>query len=271
MFGYIRNIILTIGSYTLLDKLGKKTISFFTGLGESAILVFQVGRNLRYVFKDRHLIVEQMNLVGVNSLPLVCITAIFAGMTSAVQAGYQLQGVASPNLLLGSATSRAITTELGPVLTGLVLSGRFAASIAAEIGTMKVTEQIDALEMLAINPIRYLALPRILAGLLMMPVLIIFTDIVAICGSMFIGFTTMDVSPQAFLSSVQKFMTMTDLFSGLIKAVFFGASTAIVGCFVGFATEGGAEGVGMATIKAFVLSSAAILVNDYLVASVLLL
>jgi phospholipid/cholesterol/gamma-HCH transport system permease protein len=192
-------------------------------------------------------------------------------MVSAVQAGYQLQGLASPNLLLGSATSRAIVIELGPVLTGLVLSGRFAASIAAEIGTMKVTEQIDALQMMAIDPIRYLANPRILAGIMMMPVLIIFSDMVAIFGSLFIGFVSMDVSPQAFFTSVQKFMTLTDVFSGIIKAFFFGASTAIVGCFVGFSTEGGAEGVGQATIKAFVLSSAAILVNDYLVASVFLL
>jgi phospholipid/cholesterol/gamma-HCH transport system permease protein len=263
-------IIYAVSEFFLLDKLGKKALVFFTGLGESTILLFYGFKNIKYVFRDRHLIVEQMLIVGVNSIPLVVVTATFAGMVSAVQAGYQLEGFGSPSAFLGSATARAIVIELSPVLTGLVLAGRFGASIAAELGTMRVTEQIDALEMMAIDPIRYLANPRILAGFIMMPVLTIFADFIAIAGSAFIGYATMDVSLNSFLSSIQRFMTVRDLLSGVIKAFLFGGSTALVGCFVGFATTGGAEGVGQATIKAFVLSSAAILVNDYIVASVLL-
>jgi len=254
-----------------IDKFGGKVLMFFAGLGESMMMLYYSARTLRFALQDRKLVLEQMLIVGVKSIPLVCVTASFAGMVAAVQAGYQLEDFGSPAAFLGSATSRAIVIELAPVLGGLVLAGRFGASIAAEIGTMKVTEQIDALEMLAIDPIRYLAMPRIIAGILMMPILIIFADAIAIGGSMFMGYTTMDVSPQAFLSSMQRFMTLRDLLSGLIKAIFFGGSTALVGCFVGFATEGGAEGVGTATIKAFVFSSAAILVNDYIVASVILL
>jgi len=266
----LTKIFFTIAEFFLLDKLGKKALVFFTGLGESTVLMFYSFKNIKYAVRDRHLIVEQMLIVGVNSIPLVVVTATFAGMVSAVQAGYQLEGFGSPAAFLGSATARAIVIELAPVLTGLVLAGRFGASIAAELATMRVTEQIDALEMMAIDPIRYLANPRISAGLVMMPILTIFADLIAIAGSAFIGYTTMDVSFNSFLSSIQRFMTVQDVMSGVIKAFLFGGSTALVGCFVGFAATGGAEGVGQATIKAFVLSSAAILVNDYIVASVLL-
>ncbi len=265
-----KKYILPVANFFLIDDFGSRVLKFFTGLGESSILLYFSVKNFRYISRDRKLILEQMFIVGVNSIPLVIVTATFAGMVSAVQAGYQLQGVAPASGFLGSSTSRAIVIELGPVLTGLVLSGRFGASIAAEIGTMKVTEQIDALEIMAIDPIRYLATPRLIAGIIMMPILIIFADAIAISGSCFIGFSSMDVAPQAFFSSIQRFMELRDLFSGLVKAFFFGASTALVGCYVGFGTEGGAEGVGQATIKAFVLSAAAILVNDYIVASIFL-
>ncbi|NUM80009.1 ABC transporter permease [bacterium] len=267
----IKQIIIALSEFLLLDKFGRKVLQFFAGLGESSMLLYRSVKNLRYIVRDRYLIVEQMSIVGVNSIPLVVVTASFAGMVAAVQAGYQLEDFGSPSMFLGSSTSRAIVIELAPVLTGLVLAGRFGASIAAEIGTMKVTEQIDALETMAIDPIRYLATPRIIAGIVMMPILIIFADLIAMSGSLFIGYTTMDVSPQAFFASVEKFMVLRDVLSGLLKALMFGGSTALIGCYVGFATEGGAEGVGMATIRAFVLSSAAILVNDYIVASVILL
>ncbi len=150
------------------------------------------------------------------------------------------------------------------------MAGRFGASIAAEIGTMKVTEQIDALQTMAINPVRYLANPRITAGLVMMPIVVIFANLIAILGAIFIGYTVFDVMPQSYLANAQRYLLMDDIQTSLVKAVMFGGSTALIGCYVGFTTEGGAEGVGQATIRAFVLSSAAILINDYVVASVLL-
>lgn len=270
MFKIIRELIYKLGSVFLLDKFGAKSLQFFIGLGESFILLYQFVLNLPYIFRDRRLLVEQMLNIGYNSIPLVVLTSIFTGMVSSVQAGYQLSTIGSPSMLLGAATSRAIVLELGPVLTGLIMAGRYGASIAAEIGTMKVTEQIDALQTMAINPVRYLANPRIIAGLIMMPVVVIFANLVAILGAVFIGYTVFDVLPEAYFANAQRYLLMSDIQTSLTKAFIFGGSTALIGTYVGFSTEGGAEGVGQATIRAFVLSSIAILVNDYIVASILL-
>ncbi len=270
MFQTLKKIIYKFTELLLLDVLGAKTLKFFAGLGESFILFYNFVLNLPYLYRDRKLLIEQMVIIGYNSIPLVTVTAIFTGMVSSVQAGYQLSEFGSPSMFLGATTSRAIVIELGPVLTGLIMAGRFGASIAAEIGTMKVTEQIDALQTMAINPVRYLANPRIVAGLVMMPVVVTFANFVAILGAVFIGYTVFDVMPQSFLANAQRYLLISDIQTSLTKAFMFGGSTALIGCYVGFSTEGGAEGVGQATIRAFVLSSAAILINDYILASVLL-
>ena len=170
---------------------------------------------------------------------------------------------------LGAATSVAIFIELGPVLTALVAAGRIGASIAAEIGTMKVTEQIDAMEALAIDPLRYLALPRILSGFIMIPLLTIIADFVGIMGGYAVAYINLNLPPEIFFGSVKEFFTIMNVMSGLIKAFFFGGTTAIIGCYVGFNADGGAEGVGLATIRAFVISAALILLNDYLLSVIL--
>lgn len=203
-----------------------------------------------------------MEHIGVNSLPLVIIIAIFTGAVAAWQAAYQLKGIA-PLSFLGGATSRAIVTELGPVLTGIVIAGRVGASIAAELGTMKVTEQIDALETMAINPVRYLAMPRFLAAILMMPVLVTFANFIAVLGAFVVSNYFLDVSFAVFFNSVKRFFVIPDLFAGLIKTIVFGGVTALLGCHIGFRTDGGAEGVGLSTIRSFVLSAALILILDY--------
>ncbi|MCX8009668.1 MAG: ABC transporter permease, partial [Ignavibacteria bacterium] len=164
---------------------------------------------------------------------------------------------------IGGATTRAVITELGPVLTGIVIAGRVGASIAAELGTMKVTEQIDALETMSINPIRYLAMPRFLASTLMMPILVVFANLIAVLGAYVVSNFFLGVSFNVFFESVKRFFEVKDFFYGLIKATCFGAVTSLIGCHIGFKTEGGAEGVGLATIKSFVISSATILVLDY--------
>lgn len=204
-----------------------------------------------------------MEHIGVNSLPLVLIIAVFTGAVAAWQAAYQLKGIA-PLSFLGGATSRAIITELGPVLTGIVIAGRVGASIAAELGTMKVTEQIDALETMGISPIRYLAMPRFLAAVFMLPILVIFANFIAVLGAYIVSNYFLNVSFAVFFNSVKSFFEMWDLIAGLIKTVFFGAVTSLLGCHIGFRTEGGAEGVGLATIRSFVISSALILILDYL-------
>jgi phospholipid/cholesterol/gamma-HCH transport system permease protein len=204
-----------------------------------------------------------MEHVGVGSIPLVTIIAVFTGAVAAWQAAYQLKGIA-PLSFLGTATSRAIITELGPVLTAIVIAGRVGASIAAELGSMKVTEQIDALDTMGISPVRFLATPRFFAAIIMMPVLVVFANSIAIIGAYFISNLFLGVSFNVFFESVRRYFEFGDLLFGLIKGMMFGGVTALLGCHIGFKTEGGAEGVGNSTIRSFVLSSAMILILDYI-------
>ena len=246
-----------------LQYIGKKTIALFREMGQVSRLQWDIIKSFNSIPKSRKIILYQMEHIGVNSLPLVLIIAVFTGAVAAWQAAYQLKGVA-PMSFLGAATSRAIITELGPVLTGIVIAGRVGASIAAELGTMKVTEQIDALETMAISPVRYLAMPRFLAAVTMMPLLVTFANVIAILGAFVVSNYFLDVSYAVFFTSVKRFFLIQDFVAGLIKTIVFGGITSLLGCHIGFRTEGGAEGVGLATIRSFVLSSALILIFDYL-------
>jgi phospholipid/cholesterol/gamma-HCH transport system permease protein len=246
----------------LLQKLGEKSLDFFQEFGQVSNLVYGIFKNLKNVPRSRNLILYQMEHIGVNSLPLVIIIAIFTGAVSAWQAAYQLKGLA-PLSFLGGTTSRAIITELGPVLTGIVIAGRVGASIAAELGTMKVTEQIDALEIMAISPIRYLAMPRFLAAIIMMPILVMFANFIAVMGAYLVSNYFLNISFSVFFISVRRFFSLKDLVSGLLKSVTFAGVTSLLGCHIGFRTHGGAEGVGLATIRSFVISAALILILDY--------
>ncbi|MDD5607866.1 MAG: ABC transporter permease [Ignavibacterium sp.] len=245
-----------------LQKIGSRTLNFFQEFGQISNLFWGIIKSFRQIPKSKSLILFQMEHIGVNSLPLVLIIAIFTGAVAAWQAAYQLKGIA-PLSFLGGATTRAIITELGPVLTGIVIAGRVGASIAAELGTMKVTEQIDALETMAISPVRYLAMPRFLASVLMMPVLVVFANTIAVLGACIVSNYFLGVSFAVFFNSVNRFFNFSDLISGLIKTVFFGGVTSLLGCHIGFKTTGGAEGVGLATIRSFVISAALILILDY--------
>jgi len=244
-------------------KIADKFIDFVTEIGEISNLIWGIIRSIPRVYRDRRLILEQMEHVGVNSLPLVIMIGFFTGAISSWQAAYQFQGFISLSYL-GSAVSKAIFIELGPVLTAIVVAGRVGASMAAELGTMKVTEQIDALESLAINPVRYLVMPRFLACIAMLPVLTVFANFIAILGAFGVAYFFQDVTFQVFFGSAKKVFEIKDILGGIIKAFFFGASTSILGCHVGLKTEGGAEGVGNSTIRAFVLAAAMTLVLDYI-------
>ncbi|MBK6878188.1 MAG: ABC transporter permease [Ignavibacteria bacterium] len=225
-------------------------------------MMSQVILSLGRVFKDRRLIVDQMLHVGVNSLVLVGIIGLFTGAVSCWQAAYQIKGLISFSYL-GSATTKAIIIELGPVLTAIVLAGRVGASMAAELGTMKVTEQIDALESMAISPHRYLAMPRITATTIMLPILVVYSSTIAIFGSYSVATFFLGVPSDTFLSGFKKAFEAKDVFAATVKALFFGLSISSIGCFIGFQTSGGAEGVGLSTIKAFVIAAASILILDY--------
>lgn len=246
----------------IFQVLGRKTLAFLEEFGQISILLFGMIKNFKNIHRTRKTILHQMEHIGVDSLPLVIIISIFTGAVAAWQAAYQLKGIA-PMSLLGGTTSRAIITELGPVLTGIVIAGRVGASIAAELGTMKVTEQIDALEIMAIDPVRFLAMPRFLASVLMMPILVIFANTIAIAGAFVVSDYFLNVPFNVFFNSVRQFFVFSDLTGGLIKTVVFGGVTALLGCHIGFRTGGGAEGVGLATIRSFVMSAAMILILDY--------
>ncbi|MEW6194456.1 MAG: ABC transporter permease [Bacteroidota bacterium] len=243
--------------------IGKKTLDFFQESGQVFRLLWEIIKYAPSLIKNRKNFVYQMEHIGVNSIPLVLIIAIFTGAVAAWQAAYQLKGIA-PLSFLGAATSRAIITELGPVLTAIVIAGRVGASIAAELGSMKVTEQIDALDTMGISPVKFLATPRFFAAITMMPVLIVFANAVSITGAYFISNMFLGVSFNVFFESVKRYFILNDLFFGLVKGVFFGGVTSLLGCHIGFKTEGGAEGVGFSTIRSFVLSSAMILILDYI-------
>jgi phospholipid/cholesterol/gamma-HCH transport system permease protein len=245
------------------QAVGRRSLNFLQELGEIANLFFGIIKYSANIFKNRKLLLYQMEHIGVNSLPLVVIIAIFTGAVAAWQAAYQLKGVA-PISFLGTATTRAIITELGPVLTAIVIAGRVGASIAAELGSMKVTEQIDALETMGISPVRFLAMPRFFAAIIMMPILIVFANFIAIIGAYVISDYFLGVSYDVFFQSAKRYFQIGDFVFGMVKGVFFGGVTSLLGCHIGFRTEGGAEGVGFSTIRSFVIASAMILILDYL-------
>jgi len=247
----------------IFQKIGKKTVDFFQEFGQVVRLFIEIIKSVPSLYKSRRNFYFQMEHIGVNSIPLVLIIATFTGAVAAWQAAYQLKGIA-PLSFLGSATSRSIITELGPVLTAIVIAGRIGASIAAELGSMKVTEQIDALETMGISPVAYLATPRFIASLIMIPILVLFADAISIIGAYFISNFFLGVSFNVFFISVKRYFLFSDFMFGIIKGMLFGGVTSLLGCHIGFRTEGGAEGVGLSTIRSFVLSSAMILILDYI-------
>lgn len=214
------------------------------------------------------LIVDQMDAIGVGSLGLVLVVSLFTGAVAAVQAAYQFSNVV-PLKYIGAVILRSVIIELGPVLTALVVGGRVGAAMAAELGTMKVTEQIDAMRAMGVNPVRHLIIPRVAGATIMLPVIVIFADAIAIFGGFVVAVLAIGLAPGTYVSALKDYFYVKDLMSGLIKAVFFGNIIGTMGCYFGFATEGGAEGVGLATTRAVVASCVLVLITDYLLASVL--
>ena len=237
-------------------------------VGRIALLVGDTLRMLGRGLRSFHLVVDQMHSIGVQSLILVLIVSLFTGAVAAVQAAYQFSNVV-PLKYIGSVILRSVIIELGPVLTALIVGGRVGASIAAELGTMRVTEQIDALEAMAINPVRYLVVPRVVASIVMLPILVMIANAVAVFGGYVVSVTSIGVSTHTYVTGLQDFFYLKDLYSGIIKAVVFGAIIGWMGCYHGFRTEGGAEGVGQATTRAVVSSCVLVLISDYVLASVL--
>ncbi|MBS1912943.1 MAG: ABC transporter permease [Bacteroidetes bacterium] len=247
-------------------------MGFFAEFGRIVLLLRSVIRYIPTAIRSRRLVLEQMYMIGVGSLPLVLLIGSFTGAIAALQATnlfakFNLLALARP--FVGGSIATVVFTELSPVLTALVIAGRVGGSIAAQIGTMKVSEQIDALEMMAVHPSRYLAMPRVMAALVMMPMLIVFSDLVALLGAFLLVILKFTFQPADYWDSIRRFFSVYEIVVGMLKSATFGGVTALIGCYVGFNTEGGAEGVGNSTVRSFTLSSAAILVLDALFGYVL--
>jgi phospholipid/cholesterol/gamma-HCH transport system permease protein len=252
-----------------VETIGRSVVGVLAHVGRFGAMVLSIVRMLPQVKEYMKQTPEQLVSIGNSSLPIVVVTATFSGMVASVQSAYQITGFV-PLYVVGSVVGESMILELGPVVTALVLAGRVGATIAAELGSMKVTEQIDALESLAINPISYLVIPRVLAGIVMLPVLTVFADFVGILGGWLIAMLTLDISTTEFFKGFRMFFVPWDLFYGIIKAFFFGLTITLVSCYMGFNTHGGAEGVGKATTHAVVVSCLIILFLDFVLASVLL-
>ncbi len=213
-------------------------------------------------------LIKQMEEVGLKSIPVILITGTFTGMVLALQT-YSGFKRFNAEAFVGTVVALSMFRELGPVLTGLMVSGRVGSSMAAELGTMQVTEQIDALYTLAINPIQYLIVPRLLASLIVVPILTIFSNLMGILGGYLISVYLLSANPVVYIKRTYDYMDLEDIYIGLLKALVFGIIIATIGCYQGFYTRGGAEGVGRSTTRAVVMSSLLILVANYFVTALL--
>jgi phospholipid/cholesterol/gamma-HCH transport system permease protein len=252
---------------TWLQDFGSLSLEIFQGAGGIALLfrdacVLMVTRKIRW-----DAVLDQMNKIGVTSLPLVFLTSLFTGMVLALQSAYQLS-LFSAQQFTSDLISVSLCRELGPVLTAMVVAGRVGASIAAELGTMKVTEQIDALKALATNPVQYLVIPRFIAALFMLFVLTIYANWIGMFGGYIISVFKLGMSSPEYIRRGFKALVIKDIWTGLTKAFFFGGFISIVGCYFGFNARGGAEGVGRATMLAVVVSLILVIASDALFSAI---
>lgn len=249
--------------------LGRGAINLATAIGRWGAFTAETAKAIREVDVWGRLLATQMARVGVDSVPIALFIATFTGIVMALQASYTFTG-AIPMYFVGVLVGKTMMLELGPVLTGLALSGRVGANIAAEIGTMRVTEQIDALETMAYPPVGYLVVPRVLAGILMFPLVTILAITTGIGFGWLTSLQLLDMTTAEFVRGLTLFFEPFDVTYAIVKATSFGFVVTSLGCYFGFHTKGGAEGVGNSTTRAVVASSMVILVLDAFWAVVLL-
>lgn len=248
---------------------GRAALGGLASVGRGGQLAAEAFRSVRKVDIWGPLFVRHLMEVGVQSIPLALFILTFTGVVLSIQASYTFTGTV-PLYFVGALVGKTIILELGPVLAGLALAGRVGASVASEIGSMRVTEQIDALEALAYDPVAYLVVPRVLAGIIMFPVITAFAIAIGITSGWLTSLAMLDMSTPAFVKGLRLFFLTYDVQFALIKSVSFGLTVTGVGCFYGFHTSGGAQGVGRATTRAVVVSSMIILVLDAFWAAALL-
>lgn len=255
-------------SQAMLATLGERTIEDVGNIGQFGRFVWQsmtaCARSLATV-RAYPLIWTQMHIIGVRSVPVIMITGAFVGMTLAVQAYDQLAGMGLEEHL-GVLINISVVKELGPVLAAVMLAGRVGGALTAELGTMNVTEQIDAVRSMGTDPVRYLVTPRVLACLVLTPILIIYADLMGILGGFFVGVLQFGINSWAYWSFSASGVELWDVAVGVVKGVFFGGAIATISCYKGFTCREGAQGVGKACTDAFVASFISILALDFVLA-----
>jgi len=245
----------------VIQAIGRRAVAAVEAVGRVGHFLMDTVRAVPDVATWAGPAIVQMRRIGVDSIPVTLFIAAFTGVVLALQASYTFTG-AVPMYFVGTLVGKTMMLELGPVLAGLALAGRVGASMAAELGTMKVTEQVDALETLAYDPQSYLVVPRVLAGTIMFPMIIAFAIAVGIVTGWLTSLVLLDLSTIDFLKGLKLFYRFKDTWFGLFKSATFGATITLVGCIVGLSTRGGAEGVGKSTTRAVVYSAVLLLLLD---------
>jgi phospholipid/cholesterol/gamma-HCH transport system permease protein len=250
----------------LLRWLGTPIINLSETMGSIAILTRQTISWMKSA--ERPTVIAQMVSIGSDSMAVTVLTSLFTGMVLALQTGYSFRKVFNEPIYVGTVVGLSLTKELAPVLTSVVVSGRVGAAIAAELGTMKVTEQLDALYTLGTNPIKFLAVPRFIACLICIPILTLMADFVGIMGGLIVSIYRLSIPRVTYMNEIRA-LTWKEGTHGLMKSVAFAAIIAIISCYKGFTCEGGAEGVGKATTSAVVISMVLVMVLDYFLSALL--
>ena len=250
----------------MIEKIGGSAIAAAAHVPKVCALLFETIKwifmgPIRRKFVKRESIIAQMVFAGIESLIIVFFVGLFTGIVIAMQSAYQLAQLGG-EIYVASLVSVSICRELGPVLTALVVAGRVGSAIAAELGTMKVSEQVEALESMALNPVRFLVVPRFLALLIMLPCLTVIADIAGIIGGYIVGVFNLKLNPDLYIDITFKWLQSKDVVTGLVKSVVFAIVIAIMGCYQGLNARGGAEGVGRATTTSVVMSFILIILFD---------
>jgi len=259
------------GARSTLQSAGEFAIGLVVTSGRGVVLFGQTLRQFRYLHRNFDKFLTQMFLAGVVALPVVTITALFTGFVLAAQTGSALKVYGVADLALGPIVGASMTREMGPVLTAICVAGFVGGGMASLVGTMRVNEEIDALEVMSVNPVRYLVMPRLAAMMVVMPLLTIYADYVGIYGGAFVSFAQVGVPYKNYFDMLEWGLSLRDIAFGLVKAWTFGIIITVVSCQEGYHTSGGAEGVGRATMRAVVYSFLLILIANYLLFSLVYL
>jgi phospholipid/cholesterol/gamma-HCH transport system permease protein len=252
----------------IIDSLGEVTIDIFNSFGAFALFFIKATRTLFTTRLKAIKTLVQMQEIGVNSISIIVLTGTFTGMVLAFQSyiGFHRFGGEE---FIGPVVALGLVRELGPVLAGLMVTGRAGSAIAAEIGTMQITEQVDALRTLGIDPFQYLVIPRIIASIIILPFLALFCSFLGVIGGFLVAVYALGLNPEQYQSGIREFLVLSDITGGLIKASCFGLILSVVGCYKGYTTMGGARGVGLSTTQAVVLGSIMILIANYFLTAAL--